>query len=87
MKAKLTSRKFWVAISQIVAGLTIVFGLSDSTSAVITGAIVSVSSAIIYMVTEGKIDAAKAAQVITDVQTVVETLENDEAIKDRLAKL
>lgn len=84
---KLASRKFWVAISQIVAGLLIVFNFTDSTATVISGAIVSLSSAIIYIVTEGKIDAASVSQAVNDVQTAVETVKEDSIVKERLTQI
>lgn len=84
---KLTSRKFWVAISQIVAGFLIVFNFTDNTATVISGAIVSLSSAIIYIVTEGKIDAASVSQAASDVQTAVETVKEDPIVKERLTQI
>ena len=87
MSKKLTSRKFWIAISQIVAGLLIVFNFTDNTATVISGAIVSLSSAVIYIITEGKIDAASVSQAATDIQTAVEAVKEDPAVTERLKKL
>ena len=84
---KLTSRKFWIAVSQIVAGLLIVFNFTDNTATVISGAIVSLSSAVIYIVTEGKIDAASVTQACQDVQEAVEVVKDDPIVKDRLSQL
>lgn len=71
---RLTSRKLWCAIAGIAVGLILVFKLDTDTIATIAGAVVSCVSAITYMVTEGKIDAAKVGQVIESVQDVAEVL-------------
>lgn len=84
---KLTSRKFWIAVSQIIAGLLIVFNFTDNTATVISGAIVSLSSAIIYIVTEGKIDAASVSQACQDIQEAVEVVKDDPIVKDRLSQI
>jgi len=84
---KLSSRKFWIAVSQIIAGLLIVFNFTDNTATVISGAIVSLSSAIIYIVTEGKIDAASVASCVTEVQNAVEVVKEDPLVKDRLSQI
>ncbi len=56
-KRKLSSRKFLAAVAGIVAGLAIVFGLDENTISNATGAVVSLSSVVAYIITEGKIDA------------------------------
>lgn len=78
MLQKLTSRKFWLAVSQIVGGIVIMFGLTESTAATVSGAIMSLFATAIYIYTEGKIDAARIAstiQVVTDtVEEITEEL-------------
>jgi phage shock protein PspC (stress-responsive transcriptional regulator) len=55
---KLKSRKFLAAIAGVVTGLAMVFGLDEGTISAVAGAVVSASSVIAYIVTEGKVDAA-----------------------------
>ncbi len=57
-KRKLSSRKLWAAIAGIVTGLAMVFGLDESTISSVAGAVVSVTSVVSYIITEGKVDAA-----------------------------
>ena len=54
---KLKSRKFLTCIAGVVMGLCMVFGLDENAVNIISGAIVSVLSVIMYIYTEGKIDA------------------------------
>lgn len=71
---KWQSRKFWMAVSQIVGGLLMIFNFSESEIAVVSGAILSVSSAIVYIITEGKIDATRLANAVKDTQDAVEVI-------------
>lgn len=70
LKRKLSSRKLWAAVAGVVAGLAMVFGLDENTVNTVSGAIVSVASVIIYIVTEGKVDAAAVQKAVDDVQKV-----------------
>lgn len=56
-KRKLSSRKLWAAIAGIVTGLSMVFGLDESTISSVAGAVVSVTSVVSYIITEGRVDA------------------------------
>ena len=56
-KRKLSSRKLWAALAGIVTGLAMVFGLDEGTISSVAGAVVSVSSVVVYIITEGKVDA------------------------------
>lgn len=56
MKEKLTSRKFWTAVSGIITGLLLIFGFSEDSLSVITGFILVLGDTIAYMITEGRID-------------------------------
>ena len=57
-KQKLTSRKLWVAISGIVAGLAAVFGVDENEYTAIAGAVIAAANAVAYIMGEAKIDAA-----------------------------
>lgn len=58
IKRKLSSRKLWACVAGVVAGLAVIFGLDESMISTISGAVVSLSSLITYIMTEGKVDAA-----------------------------
>ena len=55
---KLTSRKLWMAIAGVTTGIAMILGVDGSEISDVTGAVVSLVSAIVYIYTEGKIDAA-----------------------------
>lgn len=57
-KRKLTSRKFWIALCGLATGLIAAFGGSDSTTAEVTGIIMSAASVVAYVIGEGLTDAA-----------------------------
>lgn len=56
-KTKLTSRKFWVAIAGLAAGIISLLGIKTDTSQ-ITGVILSLGSVAAYIFGEGFVDAA-----------------------------
>lgn len=54
---KLTSRKFWVGLGGMVAGLIMMFGFAETSAETISGAIITIGSAVGYMLSEGIVDA------------------------------
>ena len=73
-KRKLSSRKLWAAVAGIVTGLAMVFGLDEGTISSVAGAVVSVSSVVAYIITEGKVDAESVKKAVEDVQSAAEEL-------------
>ncbi len=71
---KLTSRKFLAAAAGFVAGLAMVFNLDEGIVTTVTGAVTAVGSVMIYIVTEGEIDAAAVRDTAKKVQEAVETV-------------
>jgi hypothetical protein len=57
-KRKLTSRKFWIAITGFIAPLIIAFGVSEEVATQVTGIIMAGASAVAYIIGEGLTDAA-----------------------------
>jgi hypothetical protein len=58
--AKLTSRKFWMALVGLVSGILVALKLDEQTVTQITGIIMAGASVIAYIIGEGLIDAAGA---------------------------
>ena len=56
-KAKLTSRKFWVAVIGFIVPLIIAFGVSEETATEIAGIIMSGASVVAYIIGEGLVDS------------------------------
>ncbi len=62
-KRKLTSRKFWVSVAGLIAGLVVAFGGSKGTAEKVSGSIMSGAAVIAYTVGEGLSDAANAGYI------------------------
>ncbi len=64
LKEKLTSRKFWMAIITIIVGILGVFGVADTTVETVSSLALILVPGIVYIFTEGRIDAAAVAKQI-----------------------
>lgn len=76
---KLKSRKFLTCIAGVIMGICMVFGLDEGTVNIIAGAITSISSVVIYIYSEGKIDAAAVGKIKDTVDKVtgaIDAIEN-----------
>lgn len=60
-KAKLTSRKFWVAVVGFITGILVAFRVDGETVETVSGVVMSAASVVAYIIGEGLIDAAGAA--------------------------
>lgn len=56
-KRKLTSRKLWVAVAGLVAGLIAAFGGAAETAETVSGLILTAASVVGYLLAEGLSDA------------------------------
>lgn len=64
--SKLKSRKFWVAALSILVGVLGLLGADENLLQFISSAGLILVPAVVYIVTEGKIDAAAVATIDTD---------------------
>ncbi|MCL2258785.1 MAG: hypothetical protein FWC28_05485 [Proteobacteria bacterium] len=55
---KLTSRKFWLAVTGFITSVLLVFNVPDMTINQITGMVTAASMVIAYIIGEGLVDAA-----------------------------
>lgn len=55
---KLKSRKLWLAIAGVATGIALAFGVDASDIQTVTGAVATVISVAVYIIMEGKVDAA-----------------------------
>ena len=82
MLKKFQSRKFLTCIAGVVMGMCMVFGLDTGTVNTIAGAIVAASSAVMYIYTEGKIDAAAVEKITEAAETAGDAINEVEKIKE-----
>jgi pheromone shutdown protein TraB len=75
--SKLTSRKFWIAIISTFAGIAELFGAGGELVSVIVGSALALLPSLIYIITEGKIDAASAKKLAEDVESKVDDILNE----------
>ena len=75
---KLSSRKLWMAIAGVITGIAVVMGVDASELEVIVGAVVSVISAVTYIVVEGKVDAESVKDAIEATQDALEVITDKE---------
>ncbi len=59
---KLTSRKFWIAITGLVSGLLLAFKVDADTIENVSGIIMAAASAVAYIIGEGLVDAEGKAE-------------------------
>lgn len=55
---KLTSRKFWVAVTALVTSMLLIFGVAESEVSQIAGIIMQAATVLGYLLAEGLTDAA-----------------------------
>jgi phage shock protein PspC (stress-responsive transcriptional regulator) len=81
--SKITSRKFLAAVVGVLTGLAMVFGLDQDIITTVSGAVVALASVIVYIATEGKIDAAavgEAAKKVEDARDALTDKSGGEAV-------
>ena len=71
---KVTSRKFLAAVVGVLTGLAMVFGLDQDIITTVSGAVVALASVIVYIATEGKIDAAAVGEAARKVDQARDAL-------------
>ena len=75
-KRKLTSRKFWMAVVGLVAGIMVAFGTDAETVETVSGIIMSGAAVVAYIIGEGLADAQHVEpEVVVMKDSEVATLE------------
>ncbi len=62
---KFRSRKFLAALSGVIIGAAMIFGISEDTLITVAGAITSVASIISYIIAESRVDAVGVSSAQT----------------------
>ena len=64
---KLTSRKLWIAIAGVTTGIAVALGADSNEISQVIGSVTALISAITYIITEGKVDAARVSTSVVEV--------------------
>ena len=72
-KAKLTSRKLWVAIAEFVSMFLVAFGVAEDTVTQVAALIMAGAGMVAYIIAEGLVDAKAVEPVI--IEPVIEQTE------------
>ena len=59
---KLTSRKLWLALAGVATGISMALGADASEIQSVAGSVTALVSAAAYIITEGRVDAARVSQ-------------------------
>ena len=73
IKEKLTSRKFWLTLIGVGAGIAQLCGADGNTVELICGAALAIVPSVIYIIMEGKIDAEGAKRLALSVSEAIDT--------------
>ena len=77
IKAKLTSRKFWVTLIGVACGIACLFGADSRSVELISGALLTLVPTVVYIITEGKIDAQSAKKIASSVSDALDVLSGE----------
>lgn len=78
LKEKLQSRKLWALIAAVVTAIAMHFGAEPGMISDLTSAALVLVSVVVYIITEGKIDAAGVAQAAQAVADAAKALDDGE---------
>ncbi|MBE6620772.1 MAG: hypothetical protein E7625_05360 [Ruminococcaceae bacterium] len=81
---KFTSRKFLLSVISMAAGLAALCGADETVVSIVAGAAMTALPAIVYCITEGRIDAASAKTIGGAVVNASAALGADRHVQDVL---
>lgn len=79
---KFTSRKFLLALIATIAGVVAMCGVPDGVVEAVSAALTALIPTVIYIITEGRIDAAAVGQIAGAVQDVAESVADNDQESD-----
>lgn len=74
LKEKLKSRKFWLAVALMIAGICGMVGCNDNTTAIIVFAVLEIVAVVGYWISEGGLDKTRAQELTSSIITLVEII-------------
>ena len=79
---KFASRKFLLALIATIAGVVAMCGVPDGVVEAVSAALTALIPTVIYIITEGRIDAAAVGQIAGAVQDVAESVADNNTESD-----
>lgn len=76
-KAKLSSRKLWVAVIGFITALLITFNVPDMTIEKIAGLITAMGGLIAFIFSEAYVDGKREEGIVTAMQYITDNSEDD----------
>lgn len=76
MKSKIKSRKFWIAVLSNIVSITVVFTELGGTAGIVAGIIGTIAASISYMITECRVDVARAKATYEEVDALIKSLKS-----------
>ena len=74
MIEKLKSRRFWIAVLSNIVAITVVFRQLGGTFGIVCGIIGTLAASISYMITECKVDVARAKTTFDEISKLIKEL-------------
>ena len=75
---KLKSRKLWLALGGMCAGIALSFGVNADDLRTVAGAVTTLVSVVVYILTEGRVDAIAMEGAARKTMEAAEALGNQE---------
>lgn len=66
---KLTSRKFWLALTDFISMMIIAFGYAESTATEVSAIIMAGAGLVAYIIAEGLVDANEITLIPEELET------------------
>ena len=71
---KLKSRKLWLAVGGMCAGIALAFGVEASDLQTVAGAVTTLASVVVYILAEGKVDAIAMEGASTQIRDAMDAV-------------
>ena len=75
---KLKSRKLWLALGGMCAGIALSFGVDADDLQTVAGAVTTLTSVVVYILTEGRVDAIAMENAVQKTLEASQALEKQE---------
>lgn len=78
MARKLSSRKLWMAIAVVSGGISVAMGNDATEIQAVSGLVTALLGSVVYIITEGKIDAASVGNILQNAEDIKKSIDDVE---------